>query len=49
MFSLFDEVIGFGDMIYGLYTSEFPTQDKSVMYETSDYTHLALRDNTVKE
>jgi len=46
MLSTYDDLILFGDLVWGKYTSEFPTQDKSVIYNTPKYTHFAMRDLT---
>ena len=49
IFSTWDDLIGGGDLVFGRYTSEFPTQDSSKMYEDYNYGHIALRDMTVED
>lgn len=41
-----DDLIGFGDIVYGKYTSKFPTEDGYKIYTTDDYTHIHMRDWT---
>jgi len=49
IFSMSDDLIGFGDIVYGRYTSVWPTVDtyKTFSYEIS--CHMKLRDETAPE
>ena len=49
IFSTYDDLIGFGDVVWGKYTSEFPTQDSFKKYESQEYTHMGLRDLTSED
>ena len=42
-----DDLIGFGDVVWGQYTSKWPTMDGSTVYQSSDYTHMKLKSLTV--
>lgn len=46
LLSKFDDLIGFGDLVWGKYTSEWPTMDKSKIYNSKEYTHMNMRDYT---
>jgi triacylglycerol lipase len=46
LLSTFDDLIGFGDIVWGRFTSEWPTMMKSKIYESKEWTHMHLRDNT---
>lgn len=46
LFSTEDELIGYGDVVWGQYTSEWPTITSSVVYNTAEYTHMGIRDLT---
>jgi triacylglycerol lipase len=49
MMSTWDDLISYGDLVWGKYTSDFPTTDKKKVFETYDYSHIALRDLTANE
>mmetsp|Transcript_14073 Transcript_14073/g.13676 ORF Transcript_14073/g.13676 Transcript_14073/m.13676 type:complete len:145 (+) Transcript_14073:494-928(+) len=44
--STFDDVILFGGLVFGRYTSQWPTNDDSKIFSTPEYTHIHLRDET---
>lgn len=46
IFSTADDLIGFGDVVWGAYTSQFATQDGYVMKTSYEYGHIATRDLT---
>eukprot|EP00347_Sterkiella_histriomuscorum_P009206 403342120 len=46
MFSTQDDLIMYGDLVFGQYTSMFPTVDTYKMFTTSQYTHINMRDLT---
>lgn len=46
MLSTQDDLIMYGDIVYGRYTSEFPTEDFYREYDDSEYGHIAMRDLT---
>lgn len=46
MFSTQDDLIMYGDLVFGQYTSLWPTVDDSHKFETSQYTHINMRDLT---
>jgi len=48
MYSLFDDLIGYGDVVWGTFTSTIPNQDGEMQYNNPTYTHLAMR-NTSSE
>lgn len=41
-----DEIIGYGNLVYGKYTSRIPGQDGEKVFTSPTYDHLALRDLT---
>ena len=43
LFSSQDDLIMYGDLVFGLYTSKWPTIDD---FKTFTYTHINMRDNT---
>jgi len=43
MFSLVDEVIGGGDLVYGQYTSRIPKETGEVVFTTAPYGHFGLK------
>jgi len=49
LWSAFDDLIGYGDVVYLQYTSNLQDQDGHVEYDNPSYTHLGLRDNTTAE
>jgi triacylglycerol lipase len=46
MLSTVDEVIGYGDVVYGSYTSALPGQTAQFVYSTVPYGHIGLKDQT---
>ena len=46
MFSTQDDLIMYGDLVYGQYTSKWPTIDDFKMYTSYSDTHIKMRDNT---
>lgn len=44
--STYDDLILFGDMVWGKYTSQIPGENFSKIYNTPEYTHIHLRDET---
>ncbi|CDW71933.1 lipase [Stylonychia lemnae] len=44
--SLYDAVVT--PYVYDRYTSEFPTQDGSYMFESEEYTHVGVKDKSVE-
>ena len=46
LLSEFDDLIGYGDLVWGKFTSEWPTIDSSKIYKTPEYTHMHMRDET---
>lgn len=46
MFSTQDDLIMYGDQVFGQYTSMWPTVDDFKKFETSQYTHINMRDLT---
>lgn len=46
IFSTADELIGFGDVVWGRYTSKWPTEDQVKIYDDWEYSHIATRDLT---
>lgn len=46
LLSEFDDLIGYGDIVWGKYTSEWPTMTQSKVYKTPEYTHMHMRDYT---
>lgn len=46
MFSSYDDLIGGGDLVFGQYTSMFPTVQTYKLFDTPQYTHINLRDLT---
>lgn len=49
IFSTSDDLIGFGDIVYGQYTSVFPTVDASKTFTFQISCHMKLRDDTAAE
>ena len=49
IFSTVDEVIGYGDVIYGGYTSAIPGDTHNVIYTTAPYGHFGCRDLTTAQ
>ena len=47
MLSTADDLIGFGDIVWGKYTSEIPGSDATKIY--SDLTHMGLKSTTFEE
>lgn len=46
IFSTQDDLIGFGDIVWGRYTSVWPTVDAQKNYNFDVHVHMALRDQT---
>ncbi len=46
MFSLIDEVIGGGDLVYGQYTSRLEKETGELTYDTYGYGHVGVKDLT---
>lgn len=46
IWSTVDEVIGYGDMVYGQYTSRIPGQNGEVVYGAAPYGHFGCKDLT---
>jgi hypothetical protein len=46
IFSVDDDLIGFGDIVWGRYTSVWPTVDAQKVYNYDINCHMALRDET---
>lgn len=46
IFSVDDDLIGFGDIVWGRYTSVWPTVDAQKVYSYDIDCHMALRDET---
>lgn len=51
VFSLFStaDMLLAGNIVWGRYTSEFPTQDGFIMKTASEYTHIHMRDYTKEQ
>ena len=49
IFSTEDDLIGFGDIVWGRYTSVWPTVDASKVFIYENHCHMALRDETAPE
>lgn len=49
IFSTSDDLIGFGDIVYGRYTSMWPTVDESKTFTFQISCHMKLRDETAYE
>jgi len=49
IFSLTDDLIGYGNLVYGQYTSLFPTVDAYKTFSYSISCHMKLRDETANE
>ena len=47
IFSLFDDLILFGDVVWGQYTSAIPGQNDQLVLKEPKYTHIGTRDLTV--
>jgi pimeloyl-ACP methyl ester carboxylesterase len=45
IYSLTDEVIGYGDLVWGKFTSKIMTQNDEIRHTEVGWTHLAMRDN----
>ena len=46
LFSIMDDLIGFGDIVWGRYTSVWPTVDAEKIYNFDIDCHMKLRDDT---
>ena len=46
LFSSADELIGYGGLVYGQYTSRLEKETGEVMYSTSEYGHFGTKDET---
>lgn len=46
IWSEFDDLIGYGCIVYGKITSRIPGQDGEVKKTSAEWTHFAVRDNT---
>lgn len=46
MLSTMDDLISYGDVVYGRFTSEYPTEDYYRQYNQEKYGHIAMRDLT---
>jgi len=42
-----DDLIMYGDKVFGFYTSQWPTEQDTKIYDTKAYTHIGMRDMTV--
>jgi len=49
MLSTMDDLIGYGDIVWGRYTSSIPREDTTKIYRTPQYTHIHMRDDTAAE
>ena len=49
IFSTTDDLIGYGDLVYGRYTSLWPTVDLSKKFTFQISCHMKLRDDTANE
>jgi len=49
MYSTYDDVILYGDLVWGTYTSSIVNEDMSKVYKTPEYTHIHMRDETAAE
>jgi len=49
MLSTMDDLILYGDLVYGRYTSSIPNEDTTKIYKTPQYTHIHMRDETAAE
>ena len=49
IFSTTDDLIGYGDIVYGRYTSIWPTCDESKTFSFEISCHMKLRDETANE
>ena len=49
IFSTQDDLIGFGDIVWGRYTSVWPTVEAQKVYNYDIYCHMALRDETASD
>eukprot|EP00347_Sterkiella_histriomuscorum_P024524 403330808 len=48
LMSAYDDLIGAGDIVWGQYTSKWPTMQDSIVYQSSEYTHMQLKELTVE-
>ncbi|CDW83166.1 lipase [Stylonychia lemnae] len=48
LMSSYDDLIGAGDIVWGRYTSKWPTMTDSKVYDSSEYTHMKLKELTVE-
>ena len=46
IWSTVDEIIGYGDLVYGKYTSQIPGQTGEKRYNTAPYGHIGCKDQT---
>jgi pimeloyl-ACP methyl ester carboxylesterase len=46
LLSTVDEVVGYGDVVYGSYTSSLPGQTAGFIYTSIPYGHIGLKDKT---
>jgi hypothetical protein len=46
LLSIVDEVVGYGDLVYGSYTSSLPGQTAGIVYTSIPYGHIGLKDQT---
>ena len=46
LLSTVDEVVGYGDLVYGSYTSSLPGQTAGFVYASIPYGHIGLKDKT---
>lgn len=46
LFSVMDDLISYGDIVYGRYTSVWPTVDAQKVYDFDINCHMKLRDDT---
>ena len=44
IWSLSDQLVGFGGLVYGRYTSRIPGQDGEMLYRGYPYGHFCIRD-----
>jgi len=49
MYSTYDDVILYGDLVWGTYTSSIVNEDMAKVYKTPEYTHIHMRDETAAE
>lgn len=49
IFSIMDDLIGAGDLVWGRYTSSIPGETNRLILKAAKYTHIGTRDLTVEE